>query len=128
VKYRYDGLHRRIAKLTPNYDDGDWASWDRTDYHYTAGWQVIEERISSAQSTEDAVATDVKYQYVWDLRYIDSPICRDTDANDVPRDTIPLLSGGSPPRLCGFTPWPAWVFSSRRVGRRFGRGRCRRGS
>ena len=39
---------------------------------------MLEERFSSNQATADAVATAVQYQYVWDQRYIDTPICRFT--------------------------------------------------
>ncbi len=68
--------HRRIAKLVPGSD------WDRTDYYYTRRWQVVEGRFEDDQGTAAAVATDVKYQYVWGQRYIDAPIVRDEDTSD----------------------------------------------
>ncbi|MFO8011811.1 MAG: hypothetical protein R6X20_00760, partial [Phycisphaerae bacterium] len=56
--------------------------WTRTEYYYTFDWQVFEER-ADAQSTLAAarttVSTTIERQYVWDPRYIDAPLCRDTD-------------------------------------------------
>ena len=72
AEYRYDGLNRRVAKLQPDED-----KWDRTDYYYNASWQVLEERFAAGQASADTPATVAKYQYVWDLRYIDSPVLRD---------------------------------------------------
>jgi RHS repeat-associated protein len=71
VKYRYDGLNRRIAKLIPNGE----TNWDRTDYYYNTSWQCLEERAQTVAS-DTAVATAVKVQYVWDIRYIDAPVLR----------------------------------------------------
>jgi len=76
AEYRYDGLHRRIARLVPNDQN-----WDRTDFYYTRSWQVIEERYAADQADEDAVATAAKVQYVWSLRYIDACVLRDEDKN-----------------------------------------------
>lgn len=73
-----DGLHRRIAKIVK--DD---SNWDRTDYYYSESWQVFEERFANDVSSQnkDTPATAAKYQYVWDMRYIDAPVCRDEDKN-----------------------------------------------
>jgi RHS repeat-associated protein len=78
AEYRYDGLHRRIAKLVP---DGE--NWDRTDYYYTRSWQVIEERLATnvATANKDNVATAPTYQYIWSLRYIDACILRDENTD-----------------------------------------------
>jgi len=64
AEYRYDGLHRRIAKLIPNGDD-----WDRTDYYYNGSWQVLAERFAGGVSTEnrETPATVAKVQYVWGI-------------------------------------------------------------
>jgi RHS repeat-associated protein len=84
AKYLYDGLHRRVAKILPN----DWPNpddWTRLDYYYNEQWQVLEVRIDEEVTDgneETTVATDVKYQYVWDIRYIDAPICRDEDKDN----------------------------------------------
>ena len=72
---RYDGLDRRIAKLVPNGEN-----WDRTDYYYSTSWQVLEEYAETVAG-ETTVADDLKIQYVWDIRYIDAPVCRDEDKN-----------------------------------------------
>jgi len=80
AEYRYDGLHRRIAKLV--YDPGE-SEWVRTDFYYTRSWQVIEERLADEVATEDKedVATAPKQQYIWSLRYIDACVLRDEDTD-----------------------------------------------
>jgi len=94
VEYQYDGLHRRICKIVPD-DAANPTEWTRTDYYYTFDWQVFEERVDT-QSTLTAArttpSTTVRYQYVWDPRYIDAPICRDSDTSDG--------SGGDPNGKC----------------------------
>jgi hypothetical protein len=54
----------------------------RTDFYYTASWQLVEERQDDNLASKDTVASTLKYQYVWGLRYIDAPICRDEDTSD----------------------------------------------
>jgi len=76
AEYQYDGLNRRIVKLLPNGAD----DWDRTDYYYNTSWQVIEECYVADQDERTPVATGVKCQYIWSLRYVDTPILRDRDA------------------------------------------------
>ncbi len=78
AEYRYDGLNRRIAKIVKN-----GATWDRTDFYYSVGWQVLEERFAGAVSSENRVnvATAARFQYVWDPRYVDAPVLRDEDTN-----------------------------------------------
>ena len=46
------------------------------------------------QEDEDTPATDVKVQYVWSARYIDSPVLRDRDA-DSDTETGDLGKSGS---------------------------------
>jgi RHS repeat-associated protein len=62
--YEYDGQARRVSKTV---------SGTTTDAYYTAGWQMIEERVGG----------NVVRQYVWGVRYVDELVCRDadTDAN-----------------------------------------------
>jgi RHS repeat-associated protein len=72
AEYQYDGIHRRVVKLKPN-----GANWDRTDYYYNNGGQVVEERTATAMADKVTVATVPKYQWVWDPRYVDAPIFRD---------------------------------------------------
>jgi len=67
---------RRIAKLLPN-----GSNWDRTDYYYSAGWQVLEERFAENQADPDTVASDPRYQYVWGMRYVHAPVLRDEDTD-----------------------------------------------
>jgi hypothetical protein len=80
AEYRYDGLNRRIAKIMP--DAAHSGKYVRTDYYYSLGWQVVEERRDDDLASKDTVALTLKYQYVWGQRYIDAPICRDEDKGD----------------------------------------------
>jgi RHS repeat-associated protein len=76
ARYFYDGLGRRIAKaaLSPT------NSYDRTDFYYNENWQVLEEQkapgYASLATATSATPTAPYAQYVWDLRYIDAPVCR----------------------------------------------------
>jgi RHS repeat-associated protein len=62
--YRFDGLTRRIRETHGS---------TTTDLYYSAGWQVLEERVGSA----------VQASYAWSPVYVDAMIARDrdTDAN-----------------------------------------------
>jgi len=84
--YRYDGLNRRVRKVT--HADAN----TTTDYVFfneghglrslgEAGWQIVEVR-RAVNAAPDANTTPYK-QFVWDIRYIDAPVCRwwDDDAN-----------------------------------------------
>ena len=81
AEYRYDGLGRRITKLVLDPSDG---KWDRTDYFYNDRWQVLEERVAPnlTGAQKETTLGSPHVQYVWDIRYLDSPICRLRDAND----------------------------------------------
>ncbi len=68
AQYQYDGRGYRVVKLVPAGEN-----WDRTDYYYNEGWQTLEVRKDS-----DA---DPYEQYVWDVRYIDAPVCRFRDGS-----------------------------------------------
>ncbi|HDZ22408.1 hypothetical protein LCGC14_0409330 [marine sediment metagenome] len=84
----YDGLNRRItAKMHDSVNPE--ALWVHRDYYYNTAWQELETR-----SFGDV---DPIKQYIWCLRYIDTPIVRfyDTDAPpgpdgdyDDPNDSI----------------------------------------
>jgi YD repeat-containing protein len=75
AEYKYDGLHRRTVKLKFLTS----TSWDRRDYYYTCDWQVVEERELLNQTSKTIVATQPKFQYVWDLRYIDALVLSKQD-------------------------------------------------
>jgi RHS repeat-associated protein len=65
--YRYDGLNRRVMKAVDV--DGN----SVTDYMYhNEGWQIVEVR-RGVNQTPTAAAYK---QFVYDIRYIDSPVCR----------------------------------------------------
>jgi len=74
---RYDGVGRRIAKAAFNSTS---TAYDRTDFYYNQSWQVLEERkapnLASLASATSTVAGTPYAQYLWDLRYIDAPVCR----------------------------------------------------
>ncbi len=71
ANYVFDGLNHRIAKGVKN-----GTNWNRTDYYYNQSWQTVEERQSISQTSSISPATAVYCVYVWDLRYIDAPVCR----------------------------------------------------
>ena len=75
--YRYDGLNRRVMKAT--HADAN----TTTDYMFfndglglrslgEAGWQIVEVRRGVNQTPTPAAYK----QFVYDIRYIDSPVCR----------------------------------------------------
>jgi len=65
--YRYDGLNRRVKRVV-NVDGNS-----VTDYMYhNTGWQIVEVR----RGVNQTPAAAAYKQYAWDIRYIDSPVCR----------------------------------------------------
>jgi len=79
--YRYDGLHRRVRRIVVGSDGNSTPH----DIYYGAGpamsaaaggveWQRLEVRRFG-----DTVAYE---QYLWDVRYVDAPICRWHDADN----------------------------------------------
>ena len=60
--FSYDGTNKRITVT---------ASGTTTDLFYSAGWQVLEEKVGSATTT----------RYVWSPVYVDAMILRDRDTN-----------------------------------------------
>jgi len=72
ARYAYDGLNHRITKTV-----GDTIQHA----YYNTGWQLLETR----ETTDpEAKPEDIqpKYQYVWSVRYIDAPVCRDKNTDD----------------------------------------------
>jgi RHS repeat-associated protein len=63
--YEYDGLGRRISET---------ADSTTRHYYYSAGWQVLEERVGSS--------TDADRQFVWGTRYVDDLVLRDRDTSE----------------------------------------------
>jgi RHS repeat-associated protein len=94
---RYDGLNRRITKIV-RHVQGETVTYDRTDYYYNEGWQCLEERTGShaslgeyppnASGARGTVATAVKVQWLWDIRYIDAPVLRWRDADNDENHTL----------------------------------------
>lgn len=63
--YAYDGNGNRIQKT---------AGGVTTDYYYNTSDQVLEERVGGLMT----------YQYVWDIRFVNAPICRfDSSGNAI---------------------------------------------
>jgi len=79
AEYRYDALNRRIAKLKPDPEHED--KYIRTDFYYTTSWQIAQTREDDNLDDTETLATTRKYEYVWDIRYIDAPVCRDENKN-----------------------------------------------
>ena len=79
VTYQYDGTGRRTVRIVGS----------TAEHYYYSGQQVVETRQGSLTSDPSSLAPH--YQYVWSLRYVDSPILRDSyDANGdlLPDDRI----------------------------------------
>jgi len=68
--YRYDGLHRRVRRIVVGFDGNSTPH----DIYYNRRWQMLEVRRFG-----DTVAYE---QYLWDVRYVDAPICRWHDADN----------------------------------------------
>jgi RHS repeat-associated protein len=88
AEYRYDGLNHRIAKIVVT---GTGGACVRTDFYYNESWQVLEERRQAFETlgtdgtsggARGTLAGPTYAQYVWDLRYIDAPVCRWRDADE----------------------------------------------
>ena len=60
--------------------DGE-TTFARTDFYYNSSWQVLEERKATgvAAGSKDTPAANAKFQYVWDICYIDAPVLRNGD-------------------------------------------------
>ena len=71
ARYAYDGLNHRVTKTV-----------GATIQHayYNTGWQLLEARETTDPEAEPE-DLDPKEQYVWDVRYIDAPLCRDENKN-----------------------------------------------
>jgi RHS repeat-associated protein len=78
-EYRYDALNRRIAKIKPDPEHED--KYIRTDFYYTPDWQIAQTRENDNLDSKDTVATARKYEYVWDIRYVDALVVRDENKN-----------------------------------------------
>ena len=108
ARYRYDGLNRRIRKLTDIVEDGEDSECTVTEYYYNSSWQVLEERREAEVSIwdtdhfiEPAVASDVYCQYVWTQEYIDTPLFRDRNADgDSETSLFGVSASGLEERIC----------------------------
>jgi len=78
-RWYYDGLHRQIHRADYQGDDG----WLVEDSYYNVRWQVLERRVRDefTATPHTTVAETARYQYVWDVRYIDAAVCRDENTN-----------------------------------------------
>jgi len=71
----YNSLNRRIAKIKPDPNHSE--KYIHTDFYYTSAWQIAQTRENDNLSDKETLATARKYEYIWDIRYIDAPVCRD---------------------------------------------------
>ena len=81
ARYEYDGQNRRIKKhldsQSPDAPDG---LDTYVHYFYNSSWQILETRQTTTESDQPE-NLQPKYQHVWSLRYIDSPILRDENTD-----------------------------------------------
>ena len=63
VAYQYDGLGRKIERIVASI----------AEHSYYDGQQVVETKVPDGMS-----GLETNHQYVWSLRYVDSPILRDS--------------------------------------------------
>jgi len=78
LQKEYNGLTWRTVKkadtsVTPNGLD------QMTVMHYTAGWQLIEERVDHTWSS--GFTQDHVYHTIYGARYLDDVVCRRIDTN-----------------------------------------------
>lgn len=71
--HTYDSLGRRMIEERTATGGGV----EYRTLYYTAGWQVVEERVSATPGTEGPA----RVQYVWSIRYVDEMVLRDRDAD-----------------------------------------------
>ncbi len=81
VTYRYNGLNHRVRKLV---GDDPQNPDEVREFYYNEQWQVLEERRELAGDQMRLYA-----EYVWCVRYIDSPIVRFRDSNADDGETAP---------------------------------------
>ena len=70
--YQYNGFQHRIVTIV-----GDGPSAIARDLFYSAGWQVLEQRIRTGGS----LGSEAEEQFVWSVAYIDGLILRDRNAD-----------------------------------------------
>jgi len=70
--YQYDGFQHRIVTTV-----GNGPAAIARDLFYSAGWQVLEQRIRAGGS----LGSEAEEQYVWSVAYIDGLILRDRNAD-----------------------------------------------
>jgi len=107
ARYRYDGLNRRVRKLT-DIDETTDKDCTVTEYYYNSNWQTLEERREAEVTiwdtdhfVEPAVASGVYCQYVWTQEYIDTPLFRDRNADgDSETNTFGVSASGLEERIC----------------------------
>jgi RHS repeat-associated protein len=70
--YQYNGFQQRIVTIV-----GDGPSAIARDLFYSAGWQVLEQRIRTGSS----LGSVAEEQFVWSMTYLDGLILRDQNAD-----------------------------------------------
>ena len=83
ARYEYDGLGRRVKAHIDTASPYDGTIDVYRHFYYNNQWQLLETRTSTAENTEPE-GLQPECQFVWSVRYIDSPVLRDknTDADD----------------------------------------------
>ena len=80
AKYKYDGDNRRIKKHIDSQSPSSPDGVDRYEHLYYIDVQLVETRNATTESDQPE-SLQPKYQWVWSLRYIDSPILRDENTD-----------------------------------------------
>ncbi len=69
-EFHYDGLGRRVyMKERVDSTEEEWC------FYYNAAWQVVQ--VDKTQTYDQSSQVAMYEQYVWDVRYIDSPVFRE---------------------------------------------------
>jgi len=76
-EYEYFGTHWRSIKTSDSDDSG--GIDEKREQYYTAGWQLVEERIDDSWSSGGGFSADRYMQYLWGTRYIDDIIMHRED-------------------------------------------------
>jgi len=75
-EYEYYGTHWRSAKELDT--DGSVPDQRREQY-YSAGWQLVEERVDDGWTSGGGFSADRRLQYLWGIRYIDDIVMHRED-------------------------------------------------
>lgn len=79
-EYQYYGTHWRSIKRADT--DNDVTLDEQREQYYSAGWQLVEERVYDSWSSGSPGSVDRTFQYLWGGRYIDDIVWHREDVNN----------------------------------------------